>query len=95
MKWIQSIAGFLRDVIEWRRQQEMKDSTMPLIDTDTPDVMQRGNGSSENQARKITHIIRGSNGEPLCELCKGDIVEVNEHRGTQACFKCGARVEGT
>ena len=93
MKLIQHVARFLGAVIEQRRQEKMKE-TMEVIDTDTPKVMQRGRGDPRKTPLKITHIIKDSKGDPICELCRGAIVEVNQ-RGTKACFNCGAKVEGT
>lgn len=52
----------------------------------------RATRKTRNTPMCTTGTSTNENGIQVCDLCGGEIVQVND-RGTKACFSCGAKIE--
>ena len=81
----------LRDILAKRREPATMKPMTP--DDDAPKEMGKAR-RHEDKVVGTAHEVKNSAGEPVCSECGGEIVLVNEIKGTRACsnVKCGAKI---
>ena len=91
MKLSQYFRDKLRDILAKRREPKPMKPISP--DDDAPKEMGRSR-RHDDEVVGTAHEVKNSAGEPVCSRCGGEIVLVNEIKGTRACanIECGAKI---
>ena len=90
MKLSQYFRDKLRDILAKRREPKPMNNIPP--DNDAPKEM--GRARHDDEVVGTAHAVKNAAGESVCSRCGGEIVLVNEIKGTRACAntKCGAKI---